>query len=181
MLGRGNRPRKSIGGGGAIKGQHSKYVSRLATNLKDLRFRAIENSLEQKEIQRLAHDNHRSSHAAANAMSQVKRGSIVCVHQPTPGLRKLRYQWSEPVFLVLAVTPQVVRAISLVSKEGARGCFPPTININRKMLEPYPITPSFFVGAQIMRKFKQGIFAGTITEVMDDEGGVFVACGVRGL
>ena len=132
-----------------------KYVSRLATNLKDLRFRATDASIEQKEIQRIAHDQRRSSHAAVE--STVKRGSIVCVHQPTPALRKLRFQWSEPVYLVLSTTPNVVRAINLVSKEGAKGKFPITHNINRKMLEPYPVNSSFFVGARVLRKFAQGV------------------------
>ena len=50
------------------------------------------------------------------------------------------------------------------------GCFPPTDNINRKMLEPYPITPSFFIGALVMRKFRQGVFSGRVTHVIEDEG-----------
>ena len=112
-----------------IKGPHERYVSRLATNLQDLRFRATDESIEQKEIQRLIHDRKRGSHAAVNFLDSVKRGSIVCVHQPTAGLRKLTFQWSEPVFLVLSVTPSIARVINLVSQEGGKGLFPPTINI----------------------------------------------------
>ena len=94
----------------------------------------------------------------------------MCVHQPTAGLRKLTYQWSEPVFLVLSVTPSVARAVSLVSTEGGKGLFPKTININRKMMVPFPISPSFFIGARVMRKFKQGVFSGTVSHVIEDDG-----------
>ena len=64
-----------------LKGSHAKYVSRLATNLKDLRFRALDTATEQKEILREAHDGKRSSHLAVNFAEAVKRGSIVCVHK----------------------------------------------------------------------------------------------------
>ena len=35
---------------------------------------------------------------------------------------------------------------------------------------PFPSSPSFFIGARVRRKFKQGIYVGTITHVIDDEG-----------
>ena len=33
-----------------------------------------------------------------------------------------------------------------------------------------PVNPSFFVGARVLRKFVQGVFSGTVTHVIDDEG-----------
>ena len=35
---------------------------------------------------------------------------------------------------------------------------------------PFPVASSFFIGARIMRKFKQGIFSGTVSHVIEDEG-----------
>ena len=90
--------------------------------------------------------------------------------RPTPALKKVTYQWSEPVFLVLSVTPSIARAISLVSREGGKGLFPKTININRKMMVPFPVSASFFIGARVMRKFRQGVFSGTVSHVIEDEG-----------
>ena len=104
-----------------IKGTHKKYVSRLASNLKDLRFRALDSTIEAKEILRNAHDRRRGSHAAAVHMQAVKKGSIVSTHRPTAALRKLRYQWTEPTFLVIEVSTNTCTAIDLTSKEGRLG------------------------------------------------------------
>ena len=35
---------------------------------------------------------------------------------------------------------------------------------------PFPSSPAFFVGAKVRRKFAQGIYVGTITHIVDDEG-----------
>lgn len=153
-----------------IKGTHQKYVSRLASNLEGLRFRALDSAIESKEIQREAHDRNRGSHAAAIHLDKVKRGSIVSVHHPTGVLTKLRYQWSEPSYLIIQASTNTCTAINLVSKEGRAGGYPPTVVINRKMMVPFPTSPSFFIGAKVRRQFQQGIYVGTVTNVIDDEG-----------
>ena len=35
---------------------------------------------------------------------------------------------------------------------------------------PFPASPSFFIGAKARRRFAQGIYVGTVTHVIDDEG-----------
>ena len=35
---------------------------------------------------------------------------------------------------------------------------------------PYPTSAAFFIGARVRRQFRQGIFTGTITHIIDDEG-----------
>ena len=153
-----------------LKGTHQKYVSRLASNLQDLRFRALESVIENKEILRDAHDRKRGSHAASMHLQQVKKGSIVSVHQPSASLRKLRYQWSEPTHLVIETSTNTCTVVNLVTKEGRDGSYPPTVRINRKMMVPFPSSPSFFIGAKARRQFRSGIYVGTITHVLEDEG-----------
>ena len=129
-----------------LKGTHQRYVSRLASNLKDLRFRALDKTLEAKELLREAHDRKRASHAASIHLQKVTKGSLVCVHHPTAGLRKLRFQWSNPTYLVIETRLNTCTVIDLVSKEGRNGGYPPTVRINRKSMVPYPTTAAFFTG-----------------------------------
>ena len=60
--------------------------------------------------------------------------------------------------------------VNLVSKKGRAGSYPATERINRKMMVPFPASPAFFIGAHVRRKFRQGIYVGTVTHVIDDEG-----------
>ena len=153
-----------------LKGTHVKYVSRLASNLCDLRFRALDSAIEAKEIQREAHDRNRSSHAASVHLQRVKKGTIVAVHKPTASLSKLRFQWTEPTYIVIESGTNTCTAINLVSEEGRRDSYPPTVRINRKFMVPFPSSANFFIGAKVRRQFAQGIYVGTITHVLEDEG-----------
>ena len=72
--------------------------------------------------------------------------------------------------MVIEVGTNTCTVINLVSKEGRANGYPVTRRINRKMMVPYPSSPAFFIGARARRKFKQGIYVGTITHIIDDEG-----------
>ena len=153
-----------------ITGVHEQYVKRLASNLQDLRFRALDSTLEQKEFQREAHDARRASATAMRHSLLVKKGAVVCVNQPTRHLKKLTFQWSDPVYFVISAGPNVCAVRSLIDKGGSKGQWPALININRKMLVPYEVQHQFFVGAVVRRQFDRGVYLGKVTYVTEDEG-----------
>ena len=113
-----------------INGVHEQYVRRLATNLQDLQFRVLDSTLEQKEFQREAHDARRASATAMRHSLFVKKGAVVCINQPTRHLKKLTFQWSDPVYLVISAGPNVCAVRSLIDKGGSKGQRPALINMH---------------------------------------------------
>lgn len=41
--------------------------------------------------------------------------------------------------------------------------------INRKMLRLFPVPPSFFLGARVLKRFDQKWYQGTVNDVVQDE------------
>ena len=153
-----------------IKGKHLHHVKRLASNLRDLRFRALESTVEQKEFLREAHDDRRASATAMRHLHLIKKGAVVSVNQPTRHLQKLTFQWSDPVYLVVSAGPNICAVKSMIDKRGSKGQWAALININRKMLAPFEVQHHFFVGAVVRRQFDKGIFLGKVAYVTEDEG-----------
>lgn len=139
-------------------------ASRLQQQLQVLRFRALEGSREHKEKLREAHDDKRSSTNSALHPDRLKIGDIVCVYTPSPTLKKLTYQWSGRHHIVVPVNPNtfVVRNLrsdstgeggKVISKVNRKKFDKlPSRVINRKIMSSYPVPPSFFRGATVLKQ-----------------------------
>ena len=138
------------------------YVQRLQNSLEGLRFDALDKAIEDKEDLRVRHDNNRAG-ASASSRVKYKVGDIVCISTPSPLLKKVTYQWSEPCFVVSKVGVNTCEVRDLTAEEGKilvsrmnrQGCSTMSTKvINRKSMSPYRVSPEFFVGAQIAKRFR---------------------------
>ena len=101
---------------------------------------------------------------------QPRRGDLVYLNVPT-STPKVRFQWTQPVWLVLKAAVTTVTLKPLVSPQGHKQKTPPIKIANRKRVRvagPRPM--DFWVGARVQRKFKKTWFLGTIFDMVTDEG-----------
>ena len=107
--------------------------------------------------------------------AQFKPGTVVYIHKPTSLLRKLSYQWSDPIYVIVSVGVNtcVVRhlggkapKLSQVVKDNKL----PELVINKKMMRPYQVTAEFYVGAEVMKCFNNRWFQGRVDRVTQDTG-----------
>ena len=156
------------------KKETTEHLQSLHKSLQYIRFEATEAALEEKEKRRQLHDKHRATVPSARESQRFIPGTIVCVHRPTPKLKKLTYQWTPPNHVVVEVDTNVckVRPLSKGGKvkdvESAGGI--PLTTVNRKMLKPFPVPLSYFIGAKVCRRFGEEWVVGTVTSVDDDDG-----------
>ena len=90
-----------------------------------MRFRALDQAIEDKETQREMFDKKRANVPSASTRERFKPGMIVSVCQPTPTLKKLTYQWSPPNHIIVEVHPATCTVRSLVKHGGGHdieGC-----------------------------------------------------------
>ena len=158
------------------KATHRTYVQRLQDTLEGLRFRALDDSRENKQNMREAHDLRRVEAEPSLPASEISIGDIVCVYQPKPTLPKLSFQWSAPDHVVVSVEPNTCKVRSLASKGGdnlskiKKENALPSRTVNKKMLSSYPVSNSFFLGAKVCRKFGKSWYQGTVDQATMDEG-----------
>ena len=156
-----------------------RMVRILQKKLQGLRFRALEHSIEHKERLRFSHDDKRSGSNSALHHDKLKIGDIVCVYTPSPRLKKLTYQWSAPDHIVISVGPNTCKVRRLRQKKGeaesrvkkgnktVKGL--PSKVITRKMLSSFPVPASYFLGARVMKKFKNKWYLGTVDDIYQDD------------
>ena len=155
----------------------ARYLKRLQNKLHGLRFRALDDAYEAKEDMRERHDTKRSGALKVVSDRAFSVGDVVSVCQPTPKLKKIMFQWSEPVYVVVSVTPSTCEVRSLARKKGAtvtevsKAGSLPSVIVNKKMASSFPVPVSFFIGAKVMKKFgTHGWHEGTVDRVETDEG-----------
>ena len=155
---------------------HKQYVQRLQDTLEGLRFRALDGARENKQQMREAHDLRRVEAEPSLPAHAIQVGDVVAVYQPKPTLPKLSFQWSAPDHVVVSVESNTCKVRSLVNKGGAslskikKDNSLPSRTVNKKMLSSYPVSDSFFLGAQVYRKFGKKWFPGTVDQTSADEG-----------
>ena len=104
---------------------------------------------------------------------QPKRGDLVYLNVPT-ATPKLRYQWTQPVWLVLRTSVTTVTLKPVVSAAGRKHKQPPLKVINRKKVRVAgPRLSDFWMGAIVRSKFDNTWFLGSIYDMVTDEGKTF--------
>ena len=148
---------------------HTKYVNNLCHRLQNLRLAALDRQIERKQIRRRKHDEQRPDPSPL----QPRRGHIVYLNVPT-STPKLRYQWTQPVWLVVKVAVTTVILKPLVSPAGRKHLMPTLKTANRKKVRVAGPRPSdFWLGAIVRRRFGQTWFLGTVYDMVTDEGKTF--------
>ena len=97
----------------------AEYLRDLHKRLDGMRFAAIESSLEAKETMRSKYDELRAGTIKTRGEKTLVVGDIVSLHRPTPLLKKVSFQWTEPNFVVVAVSPSTCSVRNL-AKGGTR-------------------------------------------------------------
>ena len=94
------------------------------------------------------------------------------LHQPTRTLKKLRYQWSAPTYLVTKVFEgNTCRLLPLVSAKGRALTRPSPVVANLKMVKPSRKgkPPSgFWIGCRVLSSFGNVEYVGTVDDVETD-------------
>ena len=152
-----------------------KYLQNLHKALEGLSFRALDATYEAKEVMRNQHDNKRGSALRTKPTRTLAVGDIISCCKPTPTLKKLSYQWSEPTFVVVAVATSTCTVRQLAARGGITAKqlhstkkLPGKV-VNRKMTRSFPVPDSFFLGAKVLKKFSGKWYAGTVTDMEADE------------
>ena len=160
--------------------KHRAYVQALQDRLSGMQFAARESAVESKQLLRDQHEERRQKAGPSLPAQGLRVGDIVCVYQPKPILPKLSFQWSEPDHIVIDVRPNtcairslramggagVSKMVSKIRKAGGL----PSRRINNKLLSSYPVPDSFFLGAQVCRKFGSSWYVGVVDQTFMDEG-----------
>ena len=113
--------------------------------------------------------------ATATQQQRFVPGAIVSICKPSDTMKKLTFQWTEPDHVVVSVSPATCVVRSLVAHGGvkvssiAKAGRLPTRVINHKMMRPYPVPPSFMLGAVVCKQFGNKWFKGTVDRVHQDE------------
>ena len=122
-------------------------------------FKAIQASYEAKEDLREKYDRDPADSLATRGDRVLHVGDIVSICKPTPTLRKVTYQWTEPQYVVVLVTTVTVTVRDLGNKGEAKLSVLNKVNqlktsiVNRKMTRVCPVQAEFFVGATVTRRF----------------------------
>ena len=106
---------------------------------------------------------------------KLRVGDILSVCRPTPVLKKISYQWTEPEYVVVQLATSTVTVRKLSNKGEAKlskirknkGLS--SIVVNMKMTRAYPVPAQFFVGATVAKKFSGKWFLGKVDKVHTDE------------
>jgi hypothetical protein len=142
------------------------YVTGLCKRLQQFRLAAIEKQMHRKQTQRDKHDKTRP----APTRITPTRGDVVYLHVPT-STPKVKFQWTDPTWLVLAAETQTVTLKPLVSASGRARKQPPLKVANmKKMHVAGPRPADFWVGAVVRRKFNKTWFLGKVVDITTDEG-----------
>ena len=152
-----------------------KYMQMQHKTLEGLRFRAQDSAVEAKEGKRVQHDNDRGRAFKTSPNRQLMVGDIISICRPTRNLRKLSFQWSEPNFVVVSVQTATVNVRDLTQKGGinrkqlAKSKRLSSIVVNKKMTRSFRVPDSFFIGAQVAKRFSGKWYVGKVTDVQVDE------------
>ena len=147
--------------------QHAPYVADLTRKLQSLRLAALDKQLERKQQLRANHDRNRK----ASSTKSPQRGDIVYVYTPTTTAQKLTLQWSPPCHLVLRTNHNTCIVRPLTSTTGRGGKFPQDVTRNIASVKVAALRPAdFWIGARVLRKFKQAWFLGTVIDITEDNG-----------
>ena len=102
----------------------------------------------------------------------LEKGVLVHLHQPTRTLKKLRYQWSAPTFLVLEVFEgNTCRLLPLVSAKGRALTRPSPVVANLKMVKASrkgKPSSGFWIGCRVLSSFGNVQYVGTVDDVEVD-------------
>ena len=148
---------------------HRGYVNALCKRLQQWRLAALDKQMQRKQVYRRRHDDNRP----APSKIQPKRGDLVYLNVPT-STPKVRYQWTQPVWLVVKASVTTVNLKPLVSAHGRKGLTPDIKVANRKKVRVAGPRPTdFWVGATVKRRFSNTWFLGTIFDMVTDEGRVY--------
>ena len=145
---------------------HQEHIKQLS----NMRFTALDNQFERKQIARSKRDKMRK----VIRPQTLTRGMLLHIERPSKTMKKLTYQWSAPEYVLLKMHSPTCLVRPLVSPPGRDKQSPQDFVVNISKVRTHGKPPAgFWIGCRVLREFDGKTYVGIIDDISTDEGQVF--------